>query len=106
MLPIGTADPVRFTPARYGDGAAGAPVYLIRPATIRERMAFRRDVAAAGARFVAVDALRAALREGVQATAAPDAAEKLVAILDEVDAAVEGGTEPPGHLLQSATEIE
>lgn len=58
------------------------PTYLIAPATIRERIAFRRAVAAEGARMPRDDELVACLRAGVR-EAAPDNADELLATIDE-----------------------
>jgi len=77
----------RFTPAALV-GKANAPVYLIGIATRSARAVFRREVAAAGARFWAPSEFHRLAREYVEQVA-PANSEELLARIDAIAAVSE-----------------
>jgi hypothetical protein len=78
MLPISAKDTFRLEP----DGEGG-PAYLIKTPTFLERAAWRRDVAAAGARYPGDVALFQALKDDLKAVG-PDNLADLIGMVDEV----------------------
>jgi hypothetical protein len=78
MLPVSTKDIHRVAP----DGDGG-PVYLIATPTVLQRAAWRRDVAATGARFPSEADLHKALVDDLSA-AAPDNLEEILACVNAV----------------------
>lgn len=78
MLPVSTKDVHRVAP----DGDGG-PVYLIATPTLLQRAAWRRDVAAAGARYPSDDELHRAIVADVT-DAAPSNLDELLASLEAV----------------------
>jgi hypothetical protein len=89
-LPISPRDPVAFTPFSY-DGKDNPPVYLVSPATRRQRIAFRRALTAAGARYPSDLALMAALREGIAALLPAAELGPLLALIDGAEAITKAG---------------
>jgi len=85
-IPLGKT--VRFTPK--GEAGDNPPVYAIAVPTLMQRAAFRRDVAAAGARYPGQDEMFVALREGVRAAVEDDAQPALLETLDAAEAAGAG----------------
>ena len=79
---------VRFTPP--GEHGEGPPVYIIAAPTLMQRAAFRRDVAAAGARYPGQDELFRALRDGVRVAVEEEAQPALLESLDAAEAAGAG----------------
>lgn len=93
---------IRFTPSGEGDGA---PVYVIAVPTLMQRAGFRRDVAAAGARYPGQDEMFEALREGVRSAVEDDAQPALLETLDAAQAAAEGLAED-AELVRDMAAIE
>ncbi|MCA6305659.1 MAG: hypothetical protein IM628_12710 [Phenylobacterium sp.] len=84
MLPISRHDRVAVRP----DGDDG-PTYWVRPATLFERAAFHRDLAARGVKIHARERLSAALREDLTALA-PENLDDLLTLVDLVSATAPG----------------
>jgi hypothetical protein len=94
---------VRFTPP--GEQGESPPVYVITAPTLMQRAAFRRDVAAAGARYPGQDEMFRALREGIRAAVEEDAQPALLEKLDAAEAAGSGLAED-AELARDLAEIE
>lgn len=105
MLPISPKQPVRFTPPGR-DGEDAPPVYLIRPASLRERIAFRRALTAAGAQWITDEALLDGLRAGIREVASPAEAEALIAVVDGAEAVRASGADLSPDVLADVAEIE
>jgi hypothetical protein len=60
-----STDPVRFCP-REGEAETGAPVYFIRPASLKQRAAFNRALLAEGASYARDEEMRSVFRAGVE----------------------------------------
>lgn len=99
MLPLSAKQPLRFTPP--GEHPDPPPVYLIRPATVLDRAAFRRDMTAVGARYHQKAAQISALRRALQEVA-PANLDQLLADID----AVEAGGDLAKAALPAVAEIE
>lgn len=65
--------------------AGDPPVYLLKPATVMERAAFRRDVHATGARYHDDAALLDCLRDGIKALVDDTQKPELLAVIDAVE---------------------
>jgi hypothetical protein len=89
-LPISSRETVPYTPESRCDGEGkplpGAPVYLVKVASLIERAQWRRDVAALGARYPGNDEIYRALRQAV-AAAGPGNEAALLEALDRLEAA-------------------
>ncbi len=85
MLPISPKQVLRFTPPGHESDDA-PPVYLIRPASKLDKMAWRRAMTAAGLRIATDADLLEALRAEVRA-AEPENAAALIETLDQFEAA-------------------
>ncbi len=79
-----TPAPDRFTPEAL-KGKKGAPVYLIRPADMLAKAAFRRDLAAMGANYPSAVVVLETLRDGVRHGIAPDQRTELLTLIDRAD---------------------
>ena len=86
MIPISAKETVRLTPSDLPEGAEDAPVYLIAVPTLRERVGFRRALAATGARYPGDSELVSCLKEGVGQVVAEDQRPELLALLDDYEA--------------------
>lgn len=78
-------EPVVLSARDTQNFALDGALYQIKPATLLERAWFRRDVAAAGARFVTDAEIAAECRSTIERVA-PDNAEDLLARLDAATA--------------------
>jgi hypothetical protein len=83
------------------DGAP--PVYLIAVPSLRQRLAWRRDLAASGARYAPEPELIASLRRGVEATVIEEDRPALLDLLDRFEAAPE--EERDAELVDEAEQI-
>lgn len=88
MIPVSVHDLHDYTPRAARDQAP-APVFVLRTPSLRQRAAWRRAIAASGARFVPASQLAEALREAVRALA-PENADALVDLVDQAAAMSEG----------------
>lgn len=104
MLPISPATPLRVIPSAetLGDGA---PVYLVRPATRRDRINFHAAMLEAGIQYQDDAKLRTTLREAVKALGDTDA-DALLALIDSVDALVAAGEPVPDDMRAHLNELE
>lgn len=78
MLPISTKDLVRHS-------SGGATFDLAVPSRL-QRAAFRRDLAATGARYPSDAELRQAMRDGIEALVAEDQRAELLEAVDQLEA--------------------
>lgn len=104
-LPVSSKTPVRFTPSSAADQDP-APVYLIRPPGLRDKIEWRREVAVMGARWHTDETMLAALRAGVSAVIAEDQHAQCFEVLDRVEAARERGEGVDEETIELATRIE
>ncbi len=81
MTVFSRTDILRHTPARCA-GQADAPVYLIRPARVMDRMLHARDVRAAGSRFPGKEEMLAELRRGIEQVVAEESRPLLLELVD------------------------
>lgn len=101
MLPISAKDTVRFTPADL-DGQAGAPVYIIAVPTMMGRAAWRRDVAAQGAKYPTDSERFAIMRRGVEELA--DDAQR-GRLLDVIATAAAERDDRPRELIADSPDL-
>ncbi len=104
MLPISPTTPLRVVPAQETLGDA-APVYLVKPASRRERIDFHAAMLEAGIQYQDDAKMRAVLRDAVRGLADTEA-DALLAIVDGVDALATANQPVPDALRQQFTEIE
>lgn len=120
MLPASSRDLIRFIPREFSTEARAEaeqrggdlsrfetpPVYLIGVPTVMGRAAWRRDVAAAGARYWTDELMLEALRYGIRLVVEAEQQPELLAIVDRYEeekaAASEGasGATPNGDLVE------
>lgn len=88
-LPISPKIPRRFTPSHYldanGQPNEGAPVYIIKAATRREKLAFDHEVSASGAGAVTTSELYERLREGIAAVVLEEDRPRLIELVDQAE---------------------
>lgn len=102
MIPVSAKDVHEFTP---GDAGEPAPVFMLRTPTLRQRAAWRRDIAAAGARFVASSELYELLRQALHETA-PRNLDQLLELIDNHEAAAEGKAPLDDEVARGVRELE
>lgn len=104
MVPVSVHDVHRYIPRALRD-QAGAPVFLLRTPSLRQRAAWRRDIAAAGARFVATSELLEQLRAAIGAWGLSNSAE-LIELVDQAEAMSEGKAPIDAEVAQRMRALE
>jgi hypothetical protein len=83
--------------------SGGIPTYFLAVPSLRDRLAYRRALAATGARYATDAELLATMREGVNAVVAEDQRAILIDILDRFEGAPEA--ERAGEIADQVEEI-
>ncbi len=106
--PISLREPIRFTPESWkedGELKEGAPVFLIKVPSIREKIALDTSISLEGVRFPSNQEMAQTLRAGVIEFVADEDQPNLLQILDEFEAAADEGIPATADLSEQIDQI-
>jgi len=104
MPPVSTKEPIRFTPDSLKE-QEDPPVFLLKPPTLRDKIALDACLAVEGVRYPQNSELSVALREGIVEHVVESDHPPLFEVLDEYEAASESGTTLTADLLERIEQI-
>ena len=87
MIPTSAKEIIRFTPSDSAPDAENPPVYLIAVPTVMQKKAYRRDVRAVPAFYIADTDMFNLLRDGIKAVVEDGAQAELLELVDSFESA-------------------
>jgi hypothetical protein len=105
MLPVSAKELVRFTPEQQDDGEPGV-VYLIKPASVKERSRFEETLAANGVVNVSDRQFTDGMKQAVRALVEPDAVPAIIVLIEEAEHRTAKGEPFDDDLRRQMEEIE